>query len=76
MADDLGIDVEECVADGAGEGEVLLEIAAVVTVVEYPADAAVLLAVRQEEVLVAPGLVLGVPLGIEGVAGLLHRRME
>jgi hypothetical protein len=63
VADDLRIDVEERLADGAGEAEVALEVAGVVAVVEDAADAARLLAVRQVEVLVAPGLVLRMPSG-------------
>ena len=60
-ADDGRIDVEEGLAHVAGEGEVARRSRRCVVVVEDAADAARLVPVRQEEVLVAPGLVLGVP---------------
>uniref|UniRef100_A0A0N4Z401 LigA n=1 Tax=Parastrongyloides trichosuri TaxID=131310 RepID=A0A0N4Z401_PARTI len=74
--DDLRIDLEEGLADRLGEGEVLLPVAAVVVVVEDAAGAARLVAVGQEEILVAPVLVFGVPRRVEGVAGALHGGVE
>ena len=55
--DELRIDVEEGEPDVAGEGEVGLPVAAVEPVVEDAADAAHLVPVLEEEVLVAPFLV-------------------
>src|SRR6185312_1029453 len=60
-AHDPGIDIEEAEADFAGEGEILVPIAAVVMVVEDAADAAMLAAMGQEEIFVRPCLVFGVP---------------
>src|SRR5690606_30832616 len=62
--------------DRTGESEVLFEVAGVVPVVENTADAACLVAVRQEEILVAPGAVFLMPIRVIGVAGGLHRRVE
>src|SRR5262249_61674318 len=73
MADDLRVDVEERLAHRLGEGEVALEVAGAELVVEDAADAARLAPVRQEEVLVAPGLEPRIPLRIEGVARALQR---
>ena len=45
-------------------------------VVKNPPDAARLVAVGQEEILVAPGLVFGVPVRVVGVAGGLEGGVE
>src|SRR3546814_15645406 len=66
--DEARVDVEECLSDVAGEGEVGLE-AAVEIVVEDAADAARLVAVLQEEILVAPRLEARVVVGVMGIAG-------
>src|SRR5690606_5308853 len=55
-ADDLGIDIAKRPADVLGEGEVLFPVA-FQPVIEDAADAARLVAVRQEEILIAPFLV-------------------
>ena len=70
------VDRDEGLADRAGEGEVGLEVAAVVIVVEDAADAARLVAVLQEEILVAPFLEAGIVGGVGGVAGRLERAVE
>ena len=57
--DDRQVGIEEAVADRAQVSEIALEIA-VQVVEEQPADAARLVAVLEEEVLVAPALVRGV----------------
>src|SRR5690606_15873388 len=74
--DDVRVDLQEGLADGLGEGEVPLPVAAVVVVVEDAAGAARFIAVGQEEILVAPLLVFGVPGRVEGVAGALHGGVE
>ena len=68
-AQDRRVAVEEGLADGAGEGEVGLRLAAPDIVVEDAADAARLVAVLQEEVLVAPRLESGV-VGDAGMGAL------
>ena len=55
-AHDRRIDREERLADLAGEGEIALPVAAVEIIEEDAADAARLVAMRQEEILVAPFL--------------------
>ncbi len=59
------VDIEEGEADVAGEGEVGLPVARVQPVVEDAADAARLVAVLEEEVLVAP-LLVAVVVGADG----------
>src|SRR5689334_24992386 len=68
-AGEIGVDLEEGLADGAGEGEVALEVAGVVVVEEDAADATRLVAVRQEEVAVAPLLEFRIVAGVLSVAG-------
>src|SRR3546814_13118831 len=63
-------------ADRPGESESGFPVARRMTVEEDSADAAGLVPVRQEEVIVAPGLEARVVGGIETVAGRLQRRME
>src|SRR5690606_6708964 len=66
--DDGQVGVQVALADGAGVGEARLEAAGLQVVVEQAADAARLVAVLEEEVAVAPGLVFGVALRAEGRA--------
>src|SRR5580704_9621251 len=68
-----GIDLEERLADAAGEGEVAREVAAVEIVEEDAAHAARLAAVRQVEVFVAPLLEARIIAGVVAVAGGLQR---
>src|SRR3546814_3071645 len=63
-------------ADRPGESEIGFPVARRMTVEEDSADAAGLVPVRQEEVIVAPGLEARVVGGIETVAGRLQRRSE
>ena len=76
MAGDLRIDVQEGLADVAREGEVALPVTGIVVIVEDPADAARLVAVRQEEVVVAPGLVARMPGRVVPVARGLQGGVE
>src|SRR5690606_29588719 len=69
------VDVEERLADLAGEREVTLQVVLQV-VVEDAADAAVLAAMRQIEVLVRPRLEARVVVRVERGASLLETRME
>src|SRR3954451_11043174 len=52
--DKFGIDFQERAADVLGKGEIGIPVARIVVIVEYAADAACLLAVRQIEIYVAP----------------------
>ena len=61
--DDLRINVQKCLAHILGEGEVGLPVTAVDIIIENSADAARLVPVRQEEILVAPFLELRIVLG-------------
>ena len=72
----MGIDVKEGAPHVLGEGEVLLPFARVEVVIEDAADAARLVAVRQEEILVAPFPELLIVGHLVGVAGALHGGME
>jgi len=72
LAGDPRIDVEHRLAHGLGEGEIPLEIAGVVAVVEYPANAPRLAPVRQKKVFVALGFEAFVPVGAVGVAGVFQ----
>ena len=75
-ADDARIDFEEGGADVAGEGEVGVPVAGVEIVVEDAADAARLVAVLEEEILVAPFLEARVVGGVVAGAGGLERGVE
>src|SRR5215218_8548932 len=75
--DDLRIDLEEGLAHMAGEGEVLVRVSGPMVVVEDAADAARLVAVLEEEVLVAPLLVLLVgAFRRMGLTGFFHGLVE
>ena len=76
-SDDFGIDLQECFADVAGEGEIVVRVSGPVIIVKDSADPARFVAVLEKEILVAPRLVLFVGRGrrVE-IAGLFHRRME
>ena len=71
-----GKHVEERQPDVAGEREVGIGVAAEVVVEEDAAGAARLVAVRQEEVAVAPGLELGIVARVVAVAGSPERGVE
>jgi hypothetical protein len=75
-ADDGGVGIEEGAADILGEGEVGLDVPGVVMVEEDPSGAARLVAMRQEEVAVAPSLEARVEAGVVPVAGRLEPGVE
>src|SRR5690606_12314752 len=66
--DDWQVGLKKAGADRVGEIEADVESGCVEIVVEDAADAAAFVAVLEEEVLVAPALVLGIGIGTQGVA--------
>ena len=82
VAHDLRINGEKAFTDIAGEGEILVPAAvigiagAVEVIVENAANAARLIAMRQEEIFVAPFFVARVIGDRMPFAGAAHRRME
>ena len=74
--DDFRINVQKCLAHILGEGEVGLPVTAVDIIIENPADAARLVPVRQEEILVAPFLELRIVLGVVLIAGFPNARWK
>ena len=72
----LRVDAQKGFADRLGKGEVGIPVARIMVVVKDPAGAARFVAVRQEEVLVAPGLVALVIDAGAVVAGSLHGGVE
>ena len=73
---DRRIDLEKRLADGANKGEVALPIAAVEIIEKDAAGAARLVAVRQKEILVAPGLEAGIAFGVVAIAGVREGRVK
>src|SRR6476661_4023295 len=75
-ANDRRIDVAECAADILHESKVGVPVAGIEIVEEDAADAARLVAMREEEIIIAPFLVFGIVGDRMRFAGAAHRAVE